>query len=98
MVDINAFWVMVLYILGSILLVSLIVLVVKLISTVNRVNTVLDDVENKVTKLNNLFNIVDTITDSLATVSDKLVDCISNILRKVFIRKRKGEEEENYEN
>lgn len=95
MVDINSFWVMVLYILGSILLVSLIILVVKLISTVNKVNNVIDDVEIKVTKLNNLFNIVDTITDSLATASDRLVDGVSNIIKKLFIRKKKGDIEED---
>lgn len=97
MVDINAFWLMVLYVLGSILLVTLIILVVKLISTVNKVNSVLDDAESKLTKLNNLFDVVDTITDSLATISDKIVDGISNGLKKIFSKKRKGDETQYYE-
>ena len=46
MIDANAFFLMLLCILGSILIVALIVLVVKLIFTVDRVNKMLDDVED----------------------------------------------------
>ena len=55
MVDINTFLMMILYILGSILLVCLIVFVIKLISTLNRVNGILDDVDNKMAKLDKAF-------------------------------------------
>ena len=74
MVDVNTFMLMMLYVLGAILLVCLIVFVIKLISTINRVNGILDNVDNKISKLDNIFKIVDTMTDSLALFSDKLVD------------------------
>ena len=45
----------ILYILGSILLVVLIILGIKLIITMNKIEKVVDDVNIKVNKLNNLF-------------------------------------------
>ena len=48
----------ILYILGSILLVVLIILGIKLIITMNKIEKVVDDVNIKVNKLNNLFNII----------------------------------------
>lgn len=91
MIDANAFFLMLLCILGSILIVALIVLVVKLIFTVDRVNKMLDDVEVKVSKLDKMFDIVDVITDNMSLLSDKIVDTISNLIRKLFNRNGKEE-------
>ena len=97
MVDINTFLMMILYILGSILLVCLIVFVIKLISTLNRVNGILDDVDNKMAKLDKAFRIVDIVTDNMAMVSDKLVDGISGFIRKIFNKKLNGKDDGNNE-
>ena len=97
MVDINTFLMMILYILGSILLVCLIVFVIKLISTLNRVNGILDDVDNKMAKLDKAFRIVDVVTDNMAMVSDKLVDGISGFIRKIFNKKLNGKDDGNNE-
>lgn len=91
MIDANAFFLMLLCILGSILIVALIVLVIKLIFTVDRVNKMLDDVEVKVSKLDKMFDIVDVITDNMSLLSDKIVDTISNLIRKLFNRNGKEE-------
>ena len=91
MIDANAFFLMLLCILGSILIVALIVLVVKLIFTVDRVNKMLDDVEVKVSKLDKMFDIVDVITDNMSLLSDKIVDTISNLIRKLFNKNGKEE-------
>ena len=91
MIDANAFFLMLLCILGSILIVALIVLVVKLIFTVDRVNKMLDDVEVKVSKLDKMFDIVDVITDNMSLLSDKIVDTVSNLIRKLFNRNGKEE-------
>ena len=91
MIDANAFFLMLLCILGSILVVALIVLVVKIIFTVDRVNKMLDDIEVKVSKLDKMFNIVDVITDNMSLLSDKIVDTISNLIRKLFNRSGKEE-------
>ena len=97
MVDINTFLMMILYILGSILLVCLIVFVIKLISTLNRVNGILDDVDNKMAKLDKAFRIVDVVTDNMAMVSDRLVDGISGFIRKIFNKKLNVKDDGNNE-
>lgn len=97
MVDINTFFLMLLYILGAILLVCLIVLVIRFISTVKRVNGILDNVDNKIAKLDKAFNIVDVITDNMALISDKLVDGVSSLLRRLFSKKQIRKEDENNE-
>ena len=97
MVDINTFFLMLLYILGAILLVCLIVLVIRFISTVNRINGILDNVDNKIAKLDKAFNIVDVITDNMAMISDKLVDGVSNLIRRLFNKKQIRKEDENNE-
>ena len=89
MVDINTFLLMMLYVLGSILLVVLIILSIKLIITINKIDNVVDDINGKVNKLNGLFSIIDVTTDKLAVVSDKLVDGVSFVVKKLFIRNKK---------
>ncbi len=93
MIDIRTFLSIIVSILGSILLIYLIILVVKLISTVNKLNGMLDDVNDKLTKFDKMFHFVDFLTDNLAVISDKLVDGMSNLIRKIFDRKGKRKEE-----
>ena len=83
----------VLYVLGSILLVVLIILGIKLIVTMNKIEDVVDDINKKVKSLNGLFSIVDATTDKLALLSDSVVDVVSSIIRRIF--KKKGDNEEN---
>ena len=97
MVDINTFLLMLLYIFGSVLLVTLIVLVVKLIGTVNRLNGLMDELESKIRKLDGVFRVVDTVTDNMALISDKIVDGASNLIRRFFYKKDKRKEDEIHE-
>lgn len=97
MIDVNTFLLMLLYVLGAILLVTLIVLCIKLISTVNRVNGILDEVDNKIAKLDKALRIVDVVTDNMAMLSDKLVDGITGVIRKLFNRKKLEKGEDNNE-
>lgn len=84
----------VLYILGSILLVVLIILGIKLIITMNKIEGVVDDINMKVKSLNGLFSIVDATTDKLALLSDRVVEVISSVVKKIFKRKEENEENE----
>ncbi len=86
---------LVLYVLGAILLIILIILGIKLIVTINKTNIILEDAYNKTKSLNGLFHVIDSITDTLSTVSDSLVTGITNVVGKVFRRKRKKENDEN---
>ncbi len=94
MVDINAFWLMIIYILSSILIISLIVLVIKLIFVVTKVNNIVDDVNLKFGKFNNFFSVVDTVNDRLSFVSDKVIEYISVFLKNIFVRKGKDDNNE----
>lgn len=84
----------VLYVLGSILLIVLIVLGVKLIITMNKIEDVVDDINKKVKTLDGFFSLVDYTTDKLATLSDKVVDTVSLFVRKIFRRKEEKNKNE----
>lgn len=88
----------ILYILGGILLVTLIILSIKLIKTINRMNKVVDDVEVKVKSLNGFFSAVDFMTDALSGLSDRIVEVIttsiSNFFTKKKLKREKKKEEE----
>lgn len=88
---------LVLYILGSILLVILIILGIKLIKTVNQTNAILEDAYNKTKSLNGLFHVIDSVTDTLSSISDSIVGNLTAMIGKVFHRKRK-KVKENDEN
>lgn len=94
MVDINTFLMILLCMLGSILLVVLIILSIKLIATVDRVNSMLDEVNVKIGKLDKLFKVVDLVTDNMAMISDKIVDGVSSVIRKIFNRKKERKDDE----
>ncbi len=82
-----------LYLLGSILLIVLIILGIKLIITMNKVEKVVDDINKKVNTLNGFFGLIDATTDKLAMISDKVINNISMFIRRIFTRK-KGKVEE----
>ena len=83
----------ILYLLGSILLGILIVLGIKLINVMNKMEKVVDDINTKVSSLNGVFSIFDATTDKLALLSDRMVDSISLIIRKLFAKKKKNNKE-----
>lgn len=87
----------ILYVLLSILVVVLIIFVIRLIKTLGKVDKVVDDVNIKITKLNGVFNIIDTTTDTLAVLSDKLASFAVNKLGSLFTRKSKKKEEDEDE-
>ena len=83
----------ILYVLGSILLVILIILGIKLIIAMDKIQTTVDNINTKVESLNGFFSIIDFTTDKLAMLSDKVVDSITAVIKKVFNRKKEEENE-----
>ncbi len=86
------------YILLIIMLVIGIILGIKIIKTLTKVEKVVDDVNDKVQSLNSMFHILDFATDKIVSLSDKIVDGITFVIKKIFTRKKKKEkiiEEEN---
>ena len=85
---------LVLYILGSVLLITLIVLCVKLIHTVDKTNKILDDAYNKTKSLNGIFDAIDSITDTLSSISDTMVGAVTSAIGRLFYKKKKAKEKE----
>jgi len=84
----------ILYLLGSILLVVLIILGIKLINTMNKIQNVVDDINKKVDSFDGLFSIIDNTTDKLALLSDKMVDGVTFLLKKIFKSRKRKEEDD----
>lgn len=88
-----------LYVLGMALLIVLIILGIKLIYFVDRANVVVGDIEKKTKSLDKLFNIIDTITDTLSYLSDTLVETVVSSILRLFPKKKniKNKENDEYE-
>lgn len=86
---INELLPVILYILGSVLLTTLIVLTIKLIITMNKIEKVVDNISVKVKTLDELFNVVGLITGKVTALTDKVVDNIALLVEKIF--KKKGD-------
>ncbi len=95
MACINEVFPVILYFLGSILLIALIVLVIKAIKTLSKVNKFVAEIDDKQKKLNGVFDIIDNTADALSIFSDKLVIMITTAIKGLFSKKSKKEEEEN---
>ena len=85
----------ILYVLGAVLLVSLIVLVIKLIYSVNRINFILDNIERKMMTVDKAFLAVDKVVDSISFASNRAIDGITSLVSKIFKNKNKKNERED---
>lgn len=83
----------ILYVLGSILLIVLIILGIKLIITMDKIGKVVDNINAKVDSLNGLFSVIDFTTSKLTMISDKVVEGVTGIVKKVFNKSKEKEEE-----
>ena len=79
----------ILYILGSVLLVALIVLTIKLIATTDKINKLVDNITVKAETLDEAFNLVGMLTRKVSTITDRFVDGITVLIGKIF----KGKED-----
>lgn len=95
----NEIFPVILYVLGSILLVVLIVLSIRAIGTLKKVDRAMDDLNVKSHKLDNLFNVIDNTTDIISDISDKALGLVVNGIA-TFVQKikhKKGEKDSNEE-
>lgn len=83
-----------LYILLAALIITLIILSIKIIQLVDRANGLITNLEEKANTLNRFFSMIDTVTDAVSGISDKMVDGISGFLMRIFSRKKRKESDE----
>lgn len=81
----------VLYILLAALIVTLIILAIKVIQLVDKANGLVQNLEEKVNTLNKFFTMIDSVTDAVSGVSDKMIDGISGFIMRIFSRKQRKE-------
>lgn len=97
----DTFFPILMYVLGTILLIGLIVLVIKLIYTVDKTNSILDDVEDKIKTLDGLFYAIDKASSTVSSLSDRFLDTILSIANRFRGKKRRKkiekEEDDIYE-
>jgi len=84
----------VIYILLIALLVIGIVLGVKTIITMNKVEKVVDNISEKVESLNSIFSFIDWTTDRISSFTDRVVDTLSGIFGRLFLRGKKSKKKE----
>lgn len=87
----------ILFILAIILLIVLIILALRMMNTLKKVDQVVTNVNTKVSKLDNAFVVIDSLTDSLSNINDKIVSFIANGIRNFFKRKKKKGDDNNEE-
>lgn len=92
-----AFLPIVIYILLIALLVIGIVLGIKTIITMNKVEKVVDSISEKVESLNSIFSFIDWTTDRISSFTDRLVDTVSGIFGRLFLRGKKNKNKEEDE-
>ena len=86
-----------LYLLGAGLLTVLIIAVVKLFATIDKVNKLLDDLEDKSQTLNGLFDTIEDVSDTAKLLNNRVTNVVSKFLGATRKRRRKIEEEDEYE-
>ena len=92
--DIETILPVILYILGSILLVVLIILVIKMMKTLKKVDAAIDDYNEKSKKLDGVFSLIDSTTDTISSLSDKIVSAVITGITSLFKRKKKEDTED----
>ena len=74
----------IIYILLIVLIILLIIISVKGIKALDKVQVVVDNVDRKVKTLDGVFEFIDTATDKVSLLSDRIIDGISRAIEKVF--------------
>lgn len=87
----------VILILCCIALITFIFLLVKLIITLNKVDKLVDDITEKSKKVDGVFNIVDKVTDTVSSVSDKFISVIFNAVTGLTNKFKKKGKDDDYE-
>ena len=76
--DLISFWI-----------ILLIIISVKAIKALDKLRLVVDDVDKKVKTLDGLFEFIDTATDKVSFLSDRIINLLVGAVEKVFKSSKK---------
>ena len=82
------------YIFTIILLIVAIIIGIRIIGLTDKAEKIWDDVEEKVNSLNGIFNVVNKVSLGMETIGNKITGTITNLISKVFKKKKEEEEDE----
>ena len=94
LIDVNALFTVILYLLGCILLIALIILSIKALKTIGKINHLVDDVQENSDNINGIFDFVDSTTDFIYGFADHIIGGVAGLVTKLFEKKHKGEEKD----
>jgi len=96
MVNRMSFWLeflpIVIYILLIIILIVGIILGIRFLVLLGKAERIMDDVNRKVKSLDGVFHIIDTATDKIVLVTDKVVEGVTSFVTKMFFNKKEETE------
>ncbi len=92
--DAQSFFEIILYSLGSVLILVLIFLSIRVFFTLEKIDKLIDDLNEKSKKIDCLFDSVDKINDVISGVNAKFVGIAYNVL-SIFKKKIKRKKEGN---
>ena len=78
----------ILYVALIIFVIILTLLIIRLMKTLKKVDNILLDVDQKMKKVDGVFDLIDRNTDFANSMSDKIVNGISQFVNKIFKKKR----------
>lgn len=93
MIDINDFLLIITYLLGCALLLTLTLLTIRLMHTIKKVDHLLDDLSDKSTKLNGVFDLADKSADAINSVIGNVSTTVSNFIMGLVNKKKERNEE-----
>ena len=79
----------IIYILLIALIILLIIISVKTIKALDKVHLVVDNVDKKVKTLDGVFEFIDTATDKVSFLSDRVINLLVNAVDRVFKSSKK---------
>ena len=85
----------IIHILFLIILLIGIVLAIKFLITLDKVEKVVDNVNDKVRALDGLFHIIDTTTDRVVLITDKVIEGVTSLIDNLFVSKKKKKDNKN---
>lgn len=85
--------VILIYIALIIFIITLIVLCIKLIGTLGRIDYLVENITRKAESLDAVFEIIENTTTKFGMIGNTITSHISNLIGKIFTRKRKSKKE-----
>lgn len=76
----------IIYLLLIVILIVGIVLGIRFIVLLGKASNVVEDIANKIRSLDGIFHIIDTATDQVVYVTDKVLDAVMGFITKLFVK------------